>query len=442
MWSGLSFGKGADIFSVAKQDLGLRAYTSANEFSFLRGISTQIQVGKFTFTPFVSTQKIDASSTFNPISQSDEISTLQQSGLHRTPSELRNKARVHQLVYGGNIKFQNKKLDVGFTAYQTNYDQNFAPKTDLYNQFHFTGKQLTNLGINYNYNFKNTYFYGEAAHSLGYGSAFLNGLISSLSPSVSLLAFHRFYQKDYQSFFNQAISESTNAVNENGFYTGLQIKPNKKFELIYYFDMFRFPWLKYLIDAPSGGYEMLSQFSYLPNKVTRFTVRYRIEVKQQNSSSTSPIKYLENVKKQNLRTEVQYAINKSITLRNRIEMMIFKEESNPHRKGFMAYQDVNFNPMGSKLSGNLRLILFETEDYDTRIYAYESDVLYGFSIPAYQNQGVKFYINGRYTLKRGIDFWLRYSITQYNNLNSIGSGLDEINGNKKSEVKLQARFQF
>ena len=442
LWSGLSFGKGADIFSVAKQDLGLRAYTSVNEFSFFRGLATQIHFGKFEFTPFVSTQKLDASSTFNPLTQNDEISSLQQSGLHRTASELKNKSRVRQLVYGGNLQYQNKRLAIGFTAYHSTYSENFAASTAAYGKFDFTGKQLTNLGLNYNYTLKNTYFYGEAAHSLGYGAAFLNGLISSLSPTVSLLAFHRYYQKNYYSFYNQAISEATNANNEKGFYTGLQIKPNKKFDFISYFDMFRFPWLKYLVDAPSGGYEMLSQFTYLPNKITRFTLRYRIEQKQQNTPLITNIKYLENVRKQNFRGEVQYSITKSITLRNRIEMMIFKEESNPNRYGFMAYQDINFNPLSSKFSGNLRLTLFETEDFDTRIYAYESDVLYGFTVPAYQNQGVKFYINGRYTPKRGVDFWLRYSVIQYSNLTSIGSGLDEINGNTKSEIKLQARFQF
>ncbi|RZL29614.1 MAG: helix-hairpin-helix domain-containing protein, partial [Pedobacter sp.] len=37
MWSGFAFGKGPDVTSVAKKDLGLRPYTSANEYSFLRG---------------------------------------------------------------------------------------------------------------------------------------------------------------------------------------------------------------------------------------------------------------------------------------------------------------------------------------------------------------------------------------------------------------------
>lgn len=442
MWSGLAFGKGADIFTVAKQDLGLRSYTSVNEFSFFRGFATQINLGKFEFTPFVSKQNIDASAVFNPVTQEDEISSLQQSGLHRTQSELNGKGRISQLVYGGNLQFKNKGFSIGATAYQSKYSQNFAPSNDIYSKYDFTSNQLTNVGINYNYSIKNTYFYGEAAHSVGNGFAFVNGLISSLSPVVSLVAFHRDYQKNYQSYFNQAISENTTAKNEQGFYSGLQIKPNKKFELITYFDAFRFPWLKYLVDAPSGGYDIFSQFAFVPNKQARFSFRYRIRNKEQNSPLASPIRYLEPVRRQNFRVEAQYQVNKSFTLRNRIEVMAFKGESDIQRYGFMAYQDVNYNPLSSKFSGNVRLTMFQTENFDTRIYAYESDVLYGFSIPSYQNQGIRFYLNGRYTLRRGVDFWIRYAITQYSNLTTIGSGLDEINGNQKSEIKLQVRIQF
>ncbi|RZL04864.1 MAG: helix-hairpin-helix domain-containing protein, partial [Pedobacter sp.] len=37
LWSGFSFGKGADVTSVAKKDIGLRPYSSTNEYSYLKG---------------------------------------------------------------------------------------------------------------------------------------------------------------------------------------------------------------------------------------------------------------------------------------------------------------------------------------------------------------------------------------------------------------------
>lgn len=442
LWSGLGFGKGADIFSVTKQDLGLRPYTSVNEFSFFRGIATQINFGKFDFTPFISYNKLDAGIDLNPLTNLEDISSLQQSGLHRTENELKNRRRVSQLVFGGNLQYNYKKLSLGLTGYHSKYSQSFAPGSSLYNKFDFTGNKLDNVGFNYSYTLNNTYFFGEVAHSVNYGFSYINGLISSLSPIISAVLFHRNYQKNYYSFYNQGIGESSTAVNEKGFYAGLQIKPNRKFGLDFYTDLFKFPWLKFGVDAPSSGYDMLAQFNYTPNKVTRFTLRYQFQNKQKNLPEVVVSNTLGFEKKSNYRAEVQHQINDNFSLRNRVEVVQYHQETTQPKFGFLAYQDVSYSPLSSKWSGNMRLTFFDTEDFDTRIYAYENDVLYGFSIPGFQNQGTRFYTNLRYNLKRGIDLWLKYSYTKFNNATTVGSGLDEIQGNSRSELKLQMRYQF
>jgi predicted porin len=88
------------------------------------------------------------------------------------------------------------------------------------------------------------------------------------------------------------------------------------------------------------------------------------------------------------------------------------------------------------------MAVFNVSDYDARIYAFQNDVLYSYSIEAYQNKGFQIYINTRYTLRKGLDFWLRYESKRYTNLSSVGSGLSTIDGNHQSEVKIQLRYQF
>ena len=171
-------------------------------------------------------------------------------------------------------------------------------------------------------------------------------------------------------------------------------------------------------------------------------MRYQFQNKQQNAANQIFVNTLEFVKKSNYRLDAQYQINKNFSLRNRLEIVQYHEENTNNRFGYLAYQDINYNPLSSKLSGNMRLAMFETDGFDTRIYAYENDVLYGFSIPGFQEKGIRYYANARYNLKRGVDFWLRYSITKYNDQTTIGSGLDEIQGNSRSEIKAQIRFQF
>jgi hypothetical protein len=442
MWSGLSFGKGASVTSLAKPDFGLKAYTSVNEFSFFRGAAATIEIKNFSVTPFVSYKKLDASLTkTDSVNPESQISSLGISGLHRTPNETANKQVVSQFLFGTNIQYANHNLRTGIVSYHTRFDHSFEQGNSLYNNFEFAGRSLTNFGAYYAYSFKNVYFFGEASHSSGSGYAYLNGLIGSISPQVSVVLLHRNYQKDYHSLFNQSVSEASNAVNEKGFYSGLIIKPDSKWEWAMYADLFRFPWMKFGVDAPSRGYELLSQVTYTPTKKFKIYGRFKKEVKEENDDFENPINSLEQVSKQSGRVEISYKISSGITLRNRFEFSDYKK-AETQEYGYLAYQDVIYDPLQSKISGNIRFALFNTPGFNSRIYAYENDVLYSYSVTAYQHRGTRFYINGRYLLRRGLDLWLKYSLSSYTDLDKIGSGLDEINGSHRSEIKLQFRYQF
>ncbi len=438
MWSGSGFGKGAGISTIAKQDFGLRPYSSVNESMFLRGASGTFKYRKISFTPFISKKNLDASLT----EQGNEISALNSSGLHRTKSEIDNKSRLLSTIYGANIQFNSKSLNIGFTSYQTQFSLPFSIGKSLYEQYDFIGNSLNNLGMHYDYNFKNTYFFGEMAHSKNGGSASINGIMCSLSPRVSLVLMHRMYAKNYHSFFNQSVSEASNAVNESGFYSALSLKFDSKWDLFTYSDFFRFPWLKFRVNAPSSGYEIFAQINYTMNKKLKLSSRFKQQLRQENSDDIITGSGLENVDKQNYRIEISYSINDRFSLRNRAEMVRYQKGNSTYELGFLNYQDIIYKPLSSKLSGNIRFGIFDTESFNSRIYAYENDVLYSYSVPAYQGKGVRFYVNARYTLIRGFDLWLRYSLTSYYDQKTVGSGNDQIDGNKRSDVRLQMRYQF
>lgn len=439
MWSGLSFGKGAAIVTITKNNIGLKPYTSTNELLFLRGVAGTISAGKVDITPFLSYRLVDGG--LEAGDTAEEIKSINTTGFHRTQSEINNRNIIKQLVYGTNVQYSNQGLRLGATAYQTNFNKAFGEGKLPYNAQRFSGDKLNNFGAYYNYNLRNLYFFGEVAHSLNSGSAFLNGVISSLSPKVSLILFHRDYQKNYYSFFNQAVSEGTNAVNEKGFYSGLVVSPSRKAEFNIYADFFKFPWLRFRVDAPSSGYEILSQFSYSPSKKLKIVLRYKFENKEENDSQDNSMNYLTEVLKQNYRFEINYKISDDFQLRNRIETVLYKKED-VQEQGVLMYQDVIYNPMSSRFSGNCRFAIFNTPGFNSRLYAFENDVLYSYSVPAYQNKGLRFYLNTRLKINRAADVWLKYAMSYYSDLKTIGSGLEEIDGDKKSEVKLQLRFQF
>ncbi len=266
------------------------------------------------------------------------------------------------------------------------------------------------------------------------------GLISTISHDLSLVLLYRSYQKEYFSFYNQAFSENSEAKNEKGFYSGLQWSPNRKMSWTFYTDYFKFPWLKFRVDAPSYGYDLFSLFTYALDKKTEASVRYRFRKKQENSTFDTPVNILENVLKHQIRGEMKYSWMENISFRSRIEFTNYIKENEKNEMGFMAYQDVIYKPLSSTFSGNVRFAVFNTASYDSRVYAYESDVLYAYSLPAYANKGMRFYGNIRYKISPKIDVWFRYASFLYGQ-HGIGSGLDKIEGKMKSDIRLQFRIQ-
>ena len=442
LWTGFSFGKGPDVTSVAKKDVGLKPYTSSNEYSFLRGLATTVAIIKnIDFTPFVSYRNLDASLSMNANGE-EVLANINETGYHRTANEINNKNSTTQQMFGGIIQYQTNNLSIGAITYHSNYNHEFITGTQPYRNFNFSGKSLTNIGLHYNYTFKNIYFFGEAGKSLNSGLAYVNGVLVSLSSKVSAVLLYRNYQKNYHNFFNQATSEASEAFNEKGFYIGLNINPVKEWSIALYGDYFKFPWLKFRIDAPSDGYEVLGQLTYTPTKTFKAFVRYKSELKQQNTDLDLPIYFLDNVKKESYRGDVSWRLNKTISFQNRVEVSQFKKGVVKAEFGYMAYQDVNYAPNLSKLSGNIRIAYFNTPSYNSRIYAYEDDVLYNFTFGIYNGKGFRSYANLKYKLIKRLDIWARYAIYLYKDAENVGSGLDELNGNKKTDVKLQLRYQF
>lgn len=441
LWSGFAFGKSPDVTGVVKRDVGLRPYTSANEFAFLRGAAMTVNIAKnIDFSPFVSHRKLDASMT--TIDGVNVVSTINETGLHRTQSEINNKNNLEQTVYGGVLQYRTSALNIGAVAYHTSFNRTFTEGSGLYRIHNFTGKELTNVGAHYSYTYKNFYFFGEFGKSLDAGLAYVNGALVSLSSTVSAVLLHRNYQKNYHNFFNQATAEASEAFNEKGFYAGLNINPSKVWSIQVYGDYFKFPWLRFRVDAPSDGYEFLGQVTYSPTKTFRAILRYKTEVKQQNTSLTVPFNYLDEIKRENYRAEVKWAVGKSFGFQNRVEVVQFRKGDSKAEFGYLAYQDVSYAPLSSRLSGNIRVAYFNTASYDSRIYAYEDDVLYNFTFGLYNGKGLRGYANLKYRLAKRVDLWGRYALYNYDNVETVGSGLDEINGKMKSEMRIQLRYQF
>jgi hypothetical protein len=450
LWTGLAFGKSIFITNIKRSAIGIRPYTAVDENRFLRGAAVTYQVIKnLEATIFYSDKKIDANTGTNPTDSLDNredgliVTSFQVSGFHRTPRELENKNILRERVYGGNLSYKIRGFKIGITAAKTEFEGTLTRKLTYYNQFEFNSNQLFNLGMDYNYVYKNVNFFGEISRSDNGAIAYVNGAIMSLDPRLVFTVLHRNYPRNYHSINAIPIGENTRPANEQGILMGIQAIPAAKWNFTAYYDKFIFPWMKYQVDAPSHGYEVMAQLSYVPTRKIELYGRYRQRNRFKNTTEDiEDIDFIVAEIQDNYRFNATYNITPSIRLRNRVEFTTYKRGDNATENGYMIYQDIIYKALSSPLSFSFRYAIFQTESYNSRMYAYENDVLYAFSIPAFYDNGTRAYLTLRYTLVKNIDLWLRYAQTFYYNRNTIGSGLEEIQGNTRSEIKAQVRFRF
>ncbi len=446
-WQSLAFKKSADITNIKRQSEIIRPYNSAGEYNFQRGIGTTIGISKsMDVTGFASVRKLDGSVNAGDTLQTNDdfVSSILNSGYHRTPAELAKKNTLTQTSFGGNINYRKNNLHLGVNAVAFHFSTPISKAVQTYNQYAIQGDQWYNSSIDYSYTFRNLHMFGEFATDKNNYKAFVGGLLASLDAKVDASMVYRNIDKEYQTIYGNAFTEGTFPTNEKGLFTGLSIKPYYFLKIDGYADVFSFPWLRYRVDAPTQGTEYLLQVTYKPNKQVEVYMRFRNQNKLINLSGLDlPTRPVVNRPIQNWRTQVTYNINKEISLRTRAEILWFDtKEKDRSQQGFLGYIEMKYKPFSQPFSLNTRLQYFETGGFESRLYAFESDVLYSYSIPQFIGKGFRYYVNLNYDVTKKMTVWLRWAQTIYSNVTSISNSLDEIAGNRRSEMKVQMMYNF
>ncbi len=443
MWSYLSNSKSAYVIDIRKKAQGLRKYSSTDENAFLRGAGTTLSYKGLNFTVFGSYKTFDASISEKDTLTNEDVffTSPDNSGIHATPAQIVKKDAITETLAGSNISWKAKKFKLGISGVAYKYDIPLLKDTKFYNQYDFQGNSNYNLSGDFQYMFKGIHFFGEAAISENGGTAILTGALMQLAPQLSGAVLYRNYSKDYQTAYGNAFAEGSRVQNEKGFYMGIEMHPIKKFKISAYYDFFKFPWLKQQASAPSKGNGFLVQVDYVPARTISMYARLKKEIKQENGGFEEVgITELIDIDKLSARYHINYSVSDKWKFRNRVEISRYSENNQEY--GYLIFQDVICAPFKFPLAFSFRYALFETESYDTRIYTYESDVLHAYSVPALYNRGTRTYLMLKYKLFGNLHFWLRYSQTWYANKNSIGSGLNEIPGNTRSEIKFQLKWKI
>ncbi len=447
-WSGFGFRKSpTQTVNVKRYAQQIRPYTSADENLFLRGAAAVLGTDKINVTLAYSQKQIDGNINLELDTLTGEesvsFSSFQLSGMHRMPSELEDKDAIKEQLFAGRLGVDLKFFQLGISGVQSSYSSAFYRNAVFY-QFHdFGGDQLTNFGIDYQGTIGKIHFFGETAHCLNNGFATLNGVLLNLDSRLKMSILQRHYEKDFQSQYANAFGERAGVINESGVYFGIELYPVKNVVIHSFYDVYQFPWLSYRADAPAQGQEFSGQLTYRPDRKQEILLLYRNETRDRNMPKKEVfINELSTETSNRYRIQYSTDLTKWLGFRSRIEVRDFEHQPEEKVYGYLFYNDLYFNLLENKLTLKLRYALFDAQDYDARIYAYEHDLLYQFNVPAYYLTGSRVYTVLRYKINESLTVNCKVAQTYLADRDYFGSGKDLIASRVRTELKSQLIWKF
>lgn len=427
-----SFGKLSALSSLGRGGSNIRAHSSLSSGNYLQGAATTVNIVKgLDVSAFVSYRKFDA--TLN--SDDGTIATILESGYHRTETELDKKNNSSHVLAGGNVDYSASGFHVGLTGVYVSLDKRLKPKTEaVYRRHYASGKDFYNIGIDYGYTGHRISFHGETATGGCNAFATINSLSFSLTDNLDLLALQRFYSFRYYSLFAESFSEGGAVQNESGIYLGANWRPIPNLSVMAYSDFAYFAWPKYQASDSSRSFDNLVQMIYVPGGWT-FSARYRYKMRERDNAEKSALIF-----KKEHKGRLSAAYDSGVwggKFQADIAYTDYKKKS----FGWMLSQNVSVR-MEKLFYAIMSFGYFDTDDYDSRVYAYERGMRYSFYSPAYYGNGVRAALFAVSDFSDKITVTAKVGVTKYFDRDKIGSGYQEIDGSSATDLELQLRLRL
>ena len=311
--------------------------------------------------------------------------------------------QVWHHAIGANVSANFSRLRVGITLMEHLYADSLSVRNTYYNGAYFRGKHQLVAGADIRYAWRWVQLFAEVAVAensrWGYGA--IAGVRLTPIADLGLVALARYYSPTFDNKYGYAFSEGSRLGDEQGGYIGLEYKGWRRWRLSAYGDVFRFAGPKYGVrQSGTVGYDVLARADYIGSPLDAM-----VQLRSRSKGG---------VRTHQARTELAYTLPAwRFHTRADASLVQAPDAGKPITYGVSVCQDIEYHVQAIPLVLQLRLQGFDVQDWSNRIYTYENDVLYAFSIPATYGLGGRWYVNMRYRISRQLSLYLRVSETVY-----------------------------
>jgi hypothetical protein len=358
--------------------------------------------------------------------------SIYKSGLHNTSSLLLKKDLLTETVYGMSLSYNFRFMRVGANWSETLLSIPLQRNADDPESIHdFEGNKNRLLSINYNTVSGRIMIYGEMTVNNFRYPAFVNGVTLKPSDRLSVNVLWRKYSNGFTAFNGSGPGNSSSSANEEGIAGNFSFEAAKHLFISAGYDITHYPWLKYRCSFPSMSRKGGIVLRYLPTEKLNFEFTYDYRYSMINNQKASGIAGIEGSESRTFKWLFRYAPDENSAFTTRIS---YKAAYPSGSRGMLLLQDVYYRFGRVPVTLWFRYCLFSTESWDSRLYTYENDLLYSFSIPALSGEGSRSYIMVKWDIGHFGEMRIKYSLTGI----TEKSGIESFN----DEVKLQFRIWF
>jgi hypothetical protein len=425
------FAKGSDpTSSVRLSPQSLSSYSSSSECGFLQGIATTLKLDPFEVTSFYSSNHIDA--VINKTS--GLITSFDESGNHRTLLETSRKDNVIETVTGAHLlyHYQTGLLSgkAGGTLLYYHYSQPLAILSTQNSALSIANSAM-GYSIETDASLGKVNLFAEAAFSeKPEDASWTAGAEYQIIHGVSTIASLRRYGEHYFSPFAGAFAErGGGASNEEGDYVGIKAKVCESLSVGSYYDMFTFPLLDDHCQYSSEGNDLRLFMTWKESPAVSWNLQVQHKYKEDQANqgtSRNPLwtALPQITNRSRLDCDVDVSHDLHLRSRGEVKKVIKKYLSGDTTEyGWLLYQQAGYTEGKFSLKG--RFTLFNSDDYDAALYAYEDDLPLTSTLGLYNGRGRSLFLLASWQAMMQMKLAARYEMAWYSDREVYSSGNDE-----------------
>jgi len=422
----------------------IRPNTSLGESGFMRGIALNCKLSRFTLTLFGSSLRLDGtSSVIDTVSgKVISFSSLDQSGMHRTNTQLDRRKAIREDMLGGHLVYGNNWLKAGFITHYKQFDAEVRKSTRAYSKYYFEGRSNLVAGMAAAIWLNKWQWFSEFSMSRNNGWALLSGLNFTPVTGANISLAYRYFDIKYQNWHGMGFISQSRNNNEKGLRTKLRLELPHRWNIEALADFSHSPWIRYNLDLPTSQFMALGAVdkNWRSQGTLIFSFKYLRKTTEIPDVFTMIARagYSEQFR---IRMEGRYETIPGVAMKTRVESNIVWATGRNYLPAWLLFQDIAFKLPHKAYRVWLRVCYFEVPDYDTRLYAYENDVLYDFTSFMYYGKGLRGILMLSWTPLPWVDTWIRVATVYYSD-RKVGSGPEQINGNRMNELEFQVRIKI